>query len=173
MLLLVLVHRFLGHCWSGEVSEHASLILPQSTRMHNGKTNSWFQGSFVLVFLLKKQIKNLMAATSLKSWGRATFTAVLHPSFVQRRFINIWELKRPVAGPLQEECFPIHVWYRILAARQSLVLFVAFCFLWCLYLDSPTMKPCCCNRYSLGFSSGLVYNICLPWKRHRLGHLVL
>lgn len=35
---LFLIHRFLGHRRSGEISEHASLILPQSTRMHHGKT---------------------------------------------------------------------------------------------------------------------------------------
>lgn len=34
---LFLIHRFLGHRWSGEISEHASLILPQSTCMHHGK----------------------------------------------------------------------------------------------------------------------------------------
>ena len=38
--VLFVVHRFLGHSWPGEISEYASLILPQSTRMHHGKTRS-------------------------------------------------------------------------------------------------------------------------------------
>jgi len=37
------------------------------------------------------------------------------------------ELKRPAAGPLGDECCPILIWYRIQAAQQSWVFFVAIC----------------------------------------------
>ena len=41
------------------------------------------------------------------------------------------ELRRPVVGPLREECCPILVWHKILPAQQSWICFDMFCISWC------------------------------------------
>ena len=92
------------------------------------------------------------------------FNTVYHPFFFKQHPASVWEPRRPIAGPLGEECYPILVWYRIVAVQQSLVFFQCSVFhdvpkvfsqwsVWtaCRSVQHPEsyMKPCCCSRWAL------------------------
>jgi len=66
---------------------------------------------------------------SKKLWQGCSLCNIL--SSFNKQSVNIWEMRRPVTGPLVEECCPIVGWYRILAAKQSWVFIVVFYVSWC------------------------------------------
>lgn len=81
---------------------------------------------------------------------------VYHSAF--NKSVNIWELQRPAAGLLWEECCLI--W--ILTSHQSFVSFAVFSWLIRLNLlagrsvQLSCLNPCCCNRCSMQFCIALL-----------------
>ena len=97
--------------------------------------------------------------------------------------LNIWEVRRPVAGVLGEECFPILVWWRIVVSQRSGPLMQDFSF-----YNAPTVlyrwKIWTAGRFStrtllLWSHTVVMDSVCgltlscwnihgLPWKWHCL-----
>ena len=111
-------------------------------------------------------ILNLIAATYLlKVWTGLCLPLCSIPSSFNS--VNVWELRRPAAGPLGEECCSILVWCRILGAQQSRIVFVVWplCCVKCFQLVKGLDWGRPCNSHAVVIDEVCSLGLCSEiWK---------